>query len=98
MNDHVLEVAVFVVKEEYVNSIPHIRDGLRAALKDFKGLLQLDMYSPVGGDRVFADIAKWDCLENAVAAAKAFESGDERFLPYTKAIAEIRFFGHFKPS
>ena len=96
MNDHVLEVAVFVVKEEYIKSIPQIRNGLRAALKDFKGLLQLDMYSPAEDDRVFADIAKWDCLENAIAAAKAFESGDERFLPYTNAIAEIRFFGHFR--
>ena len=84
---------MFVVKEEYIKSIPQIRNGLRAALKDFKGLLQLDMYSPAGGDRVFADIAKWDCLENAIDAAKAFESGDERFLPYTNAIAEIRFFG-----
>ena len=98
MNDHVLEIAVFVVKEEYVHDILNIRNGLRAALQDFKGLLQLDMYSPIGNDRVFADIAKWDSLENAVAAAKAFESGDERFLPYTQAIAEIRFFGHFKPS
>ena len=98
MNNHILEIAVFVVKEEYVDSMPHIRNGLRAALKNFKGLLHLDMYAPAGGDRVFADIAKWDSLENAVAAAKAFENGDERFLPYLKAIAEIRFFGHFKPS
>lgn len=98
MNNHVLEIAVFVVKEEYVESMPHIRNGLRAALKNFKGLLQLDMYAPTGDDRVFADIAKWDSLENAVAAATAFESGDERFLPYLKAIAEIRLFGHFKPS
>ena len=98
MNNQVLEIAVFVVKEEYVDSMPHIRNGLRVALKDFEGLLQLDMYSPVGSDRVFADIAKWDSLENAIAAAKAFENGDERFLPYMQAIAEIRFFGHFKPS
>jgi hypothetical protein len=98
MNHYVLEVAVFVVKEEYVERIPQLRKGLREALRDFKGLLDLDTYSPLGNDRVFADIAKWDSLENAVAAAKAFESGDERFLPFMKAIAEVRSFGHFKPS
>lgn len=98
MNNYVLEMAVFTVKEAEVKNMPHIRDGLRAALRDFKGLLQLDTYAPIGDDRVFADLAKWDNLENAVAAAKAFESGDERFLPYLQAIAEIKFFGHFKPS
>ncbi len=98
MNNYVLEVAVFTVKEEEVKNMPKIRDGLRKALQDFKGLLQLDTYSPAGNDRVFADLAKWDCLENAVAASKAFESGDERFLPYLQAIAEIKFFGHFKPA
>ena len=98
MNNYILEVAVFVVKEEYVASIPQIRTGVREALRGFQGLLQLDTYSPVTDDRVFADIAKWDSLENAVAAAKAFESGDSRFLPYLNAIAELKFFGHFKPS
>ncbi len=98
MPDHVLEIAVFVVKEEYIDNIQQIRSGLRVALKGFNGLLQLDTYSPAGGDRVFADIAKWDSLESAVAAAKAFESGDERFTPYLQAIAEIKFFGHFKPA
>lgn len=98
MNNYVLEVAVFTVKEAEVKNIPQIRDGLRAALREFQGLLQLDTYAPLGDDRVFADLAKWDNLENAVAAAKAFESGDERFLPYLQAIAEIKFFGHFKPS
>lgn len=98
MHDYILEVAVFVVKEEYVEGIPQIRDGVREALRGFKGLLQLDTYSPVAGDRVFADITKWDRLENAVAAAKAFESGDKRFLPYLNAIAELKFFGHFKLS
>ncbi|MBI3561548.1 MAG: hypothetical protein HY080_07530 [Gammaproteobacteria bacterium] len=98
MNDYVLEVAVFSVKEEYIHRIPQIRNGLRKALKDFKGLLQVDSYSPVGDDRVFADIAKWESLENAIVASQAFESGDPRFLPYLEAIAEIKFFGHFKLS
>ena len=98
MNNYVLEVAVFTVKEEEIKNIPQIRVGLRKALRDFKGLLQLDTYSPAGNDRVFADLAKWDCLENAVAASQAFEAGDERFLPYLKAIAEVKFFGHFRPS
>ncbi|MCF6209352.1 MAG: hypothetical protein L3K24_01460 [Gammaproteobacteria bacterium] len=96
-DEYVLEVAVFTVREEYVAKMPGIRDGLRAALKDFSGLIELDTFSPIDGGRIFADIAKWDTLENAMAAAKAFESGDERFQPYMEAIEELKFMGHFKP-
>jgi len=94
---YVLEVAIFTVKEEFVDKMPTIRDGLRGALKDFPGLIALDTFSPIGDGRTFADIAKWDTMENALAAAKAFESGDERFLPYMAAIEELKFMGHFKP-
>jgi len=94
---YVLEVAIFKVKNEFINQLPSIRDGLRAALKDFAGLLALDTFSPVNNNRIFADIAKWDTLENAQIAAKAFESGDSRFLPYMQAIEEVDFMGHFIP-
>ena len=98
MNDYILEIAVFVVKEEYVNDLPEIRAGVRKELKAFAGFLQLETYSPATQDRVFADLARWDNLENARAAAQAFENGDPRFLPYLNAIAEVKFFGHFQPS
>ncbi len=94
---YVLEVAVFTVKEEFIGKMPAIRDGLRVALRDFSGLIELDTFSPVGDDRVFADIAKWETLEDAMVAAKAFESGDERFQPYMEAIEELKFMGHFEP-
>ena len=94
---YVLEVAIFTVKEEFVGKMPAIRDGLRVALKDFPGLIELDTFSPTDDARTFADIAKWDTMENALAAAKAFESGDERFQPYMAAIKELKFMGHFKP-
>jgi heme-degrading monooxygenase HmoA len=96
-NNYVLEVAVFTVKEEFITKMPAIRDGLREALKDFPGLIELETYSPIDDNRTFADIAKWDTLKNAVAAAKAFESGDKRFLPYMETIEELKFMGHFKP-
>ncbi len=94
---YVLEVAIFTVKEAFVGKMPAIRDGLRVALKDFSGLIELDTFSPAGDGRAFADIAKWDTMENALAAAEAFESGDERFQPYMAAIEELKFMGHFKP-
>ncbi len=96
-SQYVLEVAIFTVKEEFVSEMPGIRDGLRLALKDFPGLVNLETFSPTGNDRVFADIAKWDTMEHALAAAKAFESGDERFQPYMAAIEKLEFMGHFKP-
>jgi len=95
--EYVLEVAIFTVKEEFVAKMPAIRDGVRAALKDFSGLIELDTFSPIDDNRMFADVAKWDTLENAMAAAKAFESGDERFQPYMETIEELKFMGHFKP-
>jgi len=77
--------------------MPALRNGLREALKNFPGMLELETYSPLDDGRIFADICKWDTLENALAAAKAFESGDERFLPYMEAIEELKFMAHFKP-
>ena len=97
MSSYILEVAIFTVKKEFVGKMPAIRDGLRVALKDFPGLIELDTFSPSGDDRTFADIAKWDTMGNALAAAKAFESGDERFQPYMAAIEDLKFMGHFRP-
>ncbi len=94
---YILEVAIFTVKEDFVAKMPEIRDGLRIALKDFPGLMELDTFSPAEDNRTFADIAKWDTMENALAAAKAFENGDERFQPYMAAIEDLKFMGHFKP-
>ncbi len=96
-SQYVLEVAIFTVKEDFVREMPAIREGLRLSLKDFPGLMSLETYLPTGNDRVFADIAKWDTMEHALAAAKAFESGDERFQPYMAAIEKLEFMGHFKP-
>ena len=95
--NYVLEIAIFTVKEEYVEKMVDLRDGLRKALKGFPGLLELHTYTPIGEGRIFADIAKWDTLENAMAASKAFESGDERFMPYMSTIEELKFMGHFAP-
>lgn len=96
-SQYVLEVAIFTVKEEFVDEMPALRDGLRIVLKDFPGLMELKTFSPLGNDRTFADFARWDTMENALAAAKAFENGDERFRPYMAAIEELKFMGHFKP-
>lgn len=95
--NHVLEIAVFAVKKEYVENMVGLREGLRRALRNLPGLLELHTYEPVHEGRIFADIAKWDTLENAMAAAKAFENGDERFMPYMTAIEELKFMGHFAP-
>ena len=94
---YILEVAIFTVKEQFVGNMPELRAGLREALKGFAGLLELKAYSPTQNDRVFADLAKWDSLESAQAAAKAFENGDERFLPYMEAIEDLKYMGHFAP-
>ena len=95
-NNYVLEVVVFAVKEEFVEKIPDIRNGVREVLKSFSGLLELEMFSPIDESRSFSDIAKWDSLEEAMVVAKAFENGDKRFLPYMEAIEEVKFMGHFK--
>ena len=94
---YILEVAIFTVKEQFVGNMPELRAGLSEALKSFVGLLELNAYGPAQDDRVFADLAKWDSLDSALAAAKAFENGDERFLPYMEAIEDLKYMGHFAP-
>lgn len=96
-NSHVLELAIFTVKEGYEQQMPELRVVLREALKDFEGLIEYTGYCPAPQGRVFVDLAKWDSLENAHAVAQAFERGDARFAPYAHAIEAITFMGHFHP-
>ena len=95
-SSHVLEIAIFKVKPECVGEIHILRTGLRKALTEFPGLIEFCGYCPIDSG-MYADIAKWDTHENAVAAAKAFESGDQRFLPYMNSIEQLSFMGHFVP-
>ncbi len=88
---------MFKVKAGYQGDMPALRAGLREALKSFPGLLEFCGYSPLQDDQVFADLARWDSLESAMAAAKAFAEGDPRFAPYMQAIEELVFMGHFSP-
>lgn len=93
--NYIIEVAIFTVKQEYVNQMAEIRQGLRKVLKDFNGLLSLETLQPINSNRTYADIAKWQTLEDAQVAAKAFEEGDERFKPYMQTLEELKFMGHF---
>jgi len=95
--EYVIEVAVYTVKEEFVSQMPAIREDFRKALNDFAGFLSLDSMSPMDENRTFADIAKWDTMESAQAVAKAFESGDERFLPLMETVEDMKFMGNFQP-
>ncbi|WP_223671131.1 hypothetical protein [Kangiella shandongensis] len=91
---HVLEVAVFKVKDEFVKDINELRNQLKKGLENYPGLQEFCGYLPVS-DNMFADIVKWDNLEAAKAAAKAFEQGAPEFLPYMNAIESVEFMGHF---
>lgn len=75
-SSHVLELAIFKVKQECIEQIPVLRAGLRETLKSFAGLLEYRAYCPTSDDRIFADLAMWDSLENAQKVAKAFNDGD----------------------
>jgi hypothetical protein len=48
-------------------------------------------------DRIFADLAMWDSLENAQKVAKAFNDGDPRFSEYMYAIENLTFMSHLAP-
>ena len=93
--NYIIEIAIFTVKPEFVNQMSEIRQGLRGVLKDFNGLLSLETLQPVNSNCTYADIAKWQTLEDAQVAAKAFEEGDERFMPYMQTLEELKFMGHF---
>lgn len=70
---------------------------LRAALKAFDGLIEFSGYCPAPQGRVFADLAKWDSLDNTQKVARAFERGDPRFAPHALAIETLTFMGDFQP-
>lgn len=96
-HNHILEVALFTVKAGFQGDIQALRAGLRETLKDFPGLLGFCGYSPLTSGQHFADLVKWDCLDNAEAAAEAFAKGDPRFAAYMNAIDNLMFMGHFSP-
>ena len=85
------------VKQECVAQIPALRVGLRETLKTFPGLIEYRAYCPMSDDRVFADLAMWDSLENAQKVAKAFNEGDPRFSEYMHAIENLTFMSHLAP-
>ena len=95
LKNSIIEVAIFTVKEDSINSIAEIRAKVKESLKSFKGFISINSLQPTNSSRVFADIALWETLEDAHAAATAFEEGDKRFLPYMQCIEEIKFMGHF---
>ena len=95
-NAGILEIAIFKIKPDQISNMPALRAGLREALKSFPGLIEYQAWGPVG-DGAFADIARWENLDCAQAAARAFAQGDARFLPYMQAIKELSFMGHFRP-
>lgn len=94
---HVLELAIFTVKPEWVAQMPKLRQELRDALKDFPGLIEYHAYCPLNNERTFVDLAKWQNLEYAEAVAQAFNNGDPRFSNYMSAIESLTFMSHFGP-
>lgn len=93
----VLELAVFTVKPEAQAQMPRLREQLRAAIAQFPGLIDYQPFSPIGEDDRFVDIARWQDLASAQAAAQAFAGGDARFAPYLAAIEELHLMRHFVP-
>lgn len=93
---HIVEIAIFTIKEDYLDKVGDIRRQVRASLEGFPGLLEIIPLTPADDSNRFADIARWETLETALAAASAFESGDERFIPYIDAIESLEFMGHFR--
>lgn len=96
-SSHVLELAIFKIKQDCVTQVPMLRAGLRETLKTFPGLIEYRAYCPMSDDRVFADLAMWDSLENAQKVAKAFNDGDQRFSEYMYAIENLTFMSHLAP-
>lgn len=94
---HVLELAIFKVKPQYVAQVPRLRAALRETLKSFPGLIEYRAYCPMGDDRVFAGLATWSSLEHAQKVALAFSGGDPRFCEYMEAIEELSFMSHLAP-
>lgn len=94
---HVLELAIFTVKPDYLGQMPELRCGLREALKSFPGLIAYRGYCPMNDERVFVDIAEWQDHASAQAVALAFNSGDARFAGYSAAIEKVSFMEHFLP-
>lgn len=94
--NYILELAVFTVKPEFVEKLPEIRRNFASLLKGFDGLQDIQSFNPVSENNTFADVMKWDSLENASVAMSMFKNKDERVLPYMQAIEEMKFMGYFE--
>jgi len=95
MPNCVWEVAIFTVREEYIDCMSALRTKITRALSELPGFMEMHGLLPAEGEREFADLVQWDTLTHARAAAELFASGDERFRPYMNAIEEVRFMGYF---
>lgn len=94
---HVLELAIFKVKQQCITQVPELRAGLRETLKTLPGFIDYYAYCPMSDEQIFVDLAMWDSLENAQKVAKAFNEGDPRFSAYMHAIENLTFMSHFVP-
>ncbi|VAW88621.1 hypothetical protein MNBD_GAMMA17-2291 [hydrothermal vent metagenome] len=94
--EYVIEIAIFTVKEESITEMVTIRKSIKEVLKSFDGFKEIEALNPIDDGRVFADIVKWDTLQNAKKASEAFME-EERLKPFMEAIEEVKFMGHFNP-
>ena len=78
---HLVEIATFTIKEDYLDKMDDIRGEMSASLQGFPGLLEIIPLTPADDSNRFTDIARRETLETALSAASAFKNGDESLLP-----------------
>lgn len=99
MNDKVLELVVYKIKPEQIQSYQDkTLNQFRELVKSFQGVLSYQTFHSVKEDGLFVDQVEWENLECAEFAAHKVKQvqKDETFGHYLSAFEEIQMFHHFK--
>jgi quinol monooxygenase YgiN len=92
--DNVVELVVYKIKADKMDSFPAILDSVRNELSKMKGFISYSTYLSNKTERKFIDFVLWDTMENALEGAKLFSKLPE-VKPFAECFEENIMFEHF---
>lgn len=91
----VMELVAFSVKKDALQGFEETQRGIHQFVSSMQGYISSIGLKSLDDDNTFVDLALWDSLDNARAAAKAFEAAPQSASVMEK-ISEVKVMTHLK--
>jgi len=91
----VMELVAFTVKEEALNGFEETQKSIHEFVSALDGYISSIGLKGLDENNTFVDLAVWDTLDNALAAAKAFEASPGCASVMDK-ISEVKVMTHLR--